>query len=57
MESPATRFQTPIAKIEDVNKIIKNINPKKATDPDNIPPKNSKAISIHYRFSFDEHYK
>ena len=35
----ATRFDIPTAKVEDINKIIKNINPKKATGPDKIPPK------------------
>ena len=39
IDSPATRFDIPTAKIEDINKIIKNINPKKATGPDKIPPK------------------
>ena len=36
---PSTRFGIPTTKIEDINKIIKNINPKKATGPDKIPPK------------------
>ena len=35
----ATRFDIPTAKVEDINKIIKNINPKKTTGPDKIPPK------------------
>ena len=39
IDSPSTRFDIPTAKIEDINKIIKNINPKKAADPDKIPPK------------------
>ena len=39
IDSPSTRFDVPAAKIEDINKIIKNINPKKATGPDKIPPK------------------
>ena len=39
IDSPAIRFDIPTAKIEDINKIIKNINPKKATGPDKIPPK------------------
>ena len=39
IDSPSTRFDIPTAKIEDINKIIKNINPKKATGPDKIPPK------------------
>ena len=39
IDSPATRSDIPTAKIEDINKIIKNINPKKATGPDKIPPK------------------
>ena len=39
LHSPATRFDIPAAKIEDINTIIKNINPKKATGPDKIPPK------------------
>ena len=38
IDSPATRSDIPTAKIEDINKIIKNINPKKATGPDEIPP-------------------
>ena len=38
IDSPATRFDIPTAKIEDINNIIKNINPKKATGPDKIPP-------------------
>ena len=38
IDSPATRSDIPTAKIEDINKIIKNINPKKATGPDKIPP-------------------
>ena len=33
IDSPSTRFDIPTAKIEDINKIIKNINPKKATGP------------------------
>ena len=36
---PSTRFDIPTAKMEDINKIVKNINPKKATSPDKIPPK------------------
>ena len=51
IDSPATRFETPTAKIEDINKIIKNINSKKVTDPDKIPLKNSKAINKHYRWT------
>ena len=39
IDSPVIRFDIPTAKIEDMNKIIKNINPKKATGPDKIPPK------------------
>ena len=39
IDSPAIRFDIPTAKIEDINKIIKNINPKKATGPDKTPPK------------------
>ena len=39
IDSPVIRFDIPTAKIEDINKIIKNINPKKATGPDEIPPK------------------
>ena len=39
IDSPSTRFDIPTAKTEDINKIIKNINPKKATGPDKIPPK------------------
>ena len=39
IDLPSTRFDIPAAKIEDINKIIKNINPKKATGPDKIPPK------------------
>ena len=39
IDSPSTRFDISAAKIEDINKIIKNINPKKATGPDKIPPK------------------
>ena len=39
INSPSTRFDIPTAKTEDINKIIKNINPKKATGPDKIPPK------------------
>ena len=39
IDSLSTRFDIPTAKIEDINKIIKNINPKKATGPDKIPPK------------------
>ena len=38
-DSPAIRFAIPTAKIEDIKKIIKNINPKKATGPDKIPQK------------------
>ena len=45
------RFDIPTAKIEDMNKIIKNINPKKATGPDKIPPKivglSAKLINSH----------
>ena len=48
---PSTRFVIPTAKIEDINKIIKNINPKKATSPDKIPPKivrlSAKIIDSH----------
>ena len=39
IDSPAIRFDIPTAKIEDINKIIKSINPKKATGPDKISPK------------------
>ena len=39
IDSPAIRFGIPAAKIEDINKIIKNINPKKATCSDKILPK------------------
>ena len=39
IDSPVIRFDIPTAKIEDMNKIIKNIKPKKATGPDKIPPK------------------
>ena len=39
IDSSAIRFDIPTAKIEDINKIIKNINPKKAAGPDNIPLK------------------
>ena len=39
IDSPAIRSDIPTAKIEDINKIIKNINPKKATGPDKIPLK------------------
>ena len=39
IDSPAIRFDIPTAKIEHINKIIENINPKKATGPDKIPPK------------------
>ena len=39
IDSPSTRFDIPTAKIEDIKKIFKNINPKKATGPDKIPPK------------------
>ena len=39
IESSAIRFDIPTAKIEDINKIIKNINTKKATGPEKIPPK------------------
>ena len=38
-DSAATRFDIPSAKMEDINKIIKNINPKKATASDKFPPK------------------
>ena len=36
LDSPAIRFDTPTAEIEDITKIIKNINPTKATGPDKI---------------------
>ena len=39
IDSPVIRFDIPTAKIEDINKTIKNINPKKTTGPDKIPPK------------------
>ena len=39
IDSPAIRFYIPTAKIEGINKIIKNINHIKATGPDIIPPK------------------
>ena len=39
IDSPAIGFDIPTAKIEDINRIIKNINRKKATGPDKIPPK------------------
>ena len=39
IDSQVIRFDIPTAKIEDINKIIKNVNPKKATGPDKIPPK------------------
>jgi len=32
-------FEFPEAKVEDINKIIKSLNPKKATGPDGIPIK------------------
>ena len=51
IDSPSTRFDIPTAKTEDINKIIKNINPKKATSPDKIPPKivrlSAKIIDSH----------
>ena len=34
IDSPVIRFDIPTAKIEDINKIIKTINPKKATGPE-----------------------
>ena len=39
IDSPVTRFDIPTVKIEDINKTINNVNPKKATGPDKIPPK------------------
>ena len=45
IDSPATRSDIPTAKIEDINNIIKNINPKKATGPDKIPPKIVRLIA------------
>ena len=39
IDSLAIRFDIPTAKIEDINKITKNTNPKKAADLDKIPPK------------------
>ena len=39
IDSPTIKFDIPTAKIDDINKIIKNINSKKATGPDKIPPK------------------
>ena len=53
----AAGFDIPTAKIGDINKIIKNTYPKKATGLDKIPPKYSKDVSKHYRFSFDEQCK
>ena len=38
IDSPAIRFDIPTGKTEDINKIIKNMNPKKATDLDKNPP-------------------
>ena len=38
-DSIRDRFEIPKATIEQVNKIIKDLNPKKATGPDKIPPK------------------
>ena len=47
IDSPVIRFDIATAKIEGINKIIKNINPKKATGPDKIPPKIVKIIDSH----------
>ena len=32
-------FNIPVASVQDVNKIIKSLNPNKATGPERIPPK------------------
>ena len=39
MHSNKETFDFQIPKVEDINRIIKGINPKKATGPDKIPPK------------------
>ena len=39
MDNFDSRFEIPLPTTEEINKIIKNLNPKKATGPDKIPPK------------------
>ena len=44
IDSPTIRFDIPTAITEDINTIIKIINPKKATSPDKILPKIARLI-------------
>ena len=39
MGKPENRYDIPLATAEQINKIIKKLNPNKATAPDKIPPK------------------
>ena len=38
-QNETLKFDFPTAKVEDINKIIKSLNPRKATEPDDIPIK------------------
>ena len=38
-QNKTLNFDFPTAKVEDINKIIKSLNPRKATGPDGIPVK------------------
>ena len=38
-QNETVNFDFPTAKVEDTNKIIKSLNPRKATGPDGIPVK------------------
>ena len=38
-QNETLNFDFPTAKVEDINKIIKSLNPRKVTDPDGIPVK------------------
>ena len=38
-QNETLNFDFPTAKVEDINKIIKSLNPRKATGPDGIPVK------------------
>ena len=41
-QNETLNFDFPVAKVEDMNKIIRSLNPRKATAPDGIPVKFSK---------------
>ena len=50
-QNETLNFDFPTGKVEDINKIIKSLNPRKATGPDGIPGKILKIA----RNVFDPH--